>query len=428
MGRCITFIDYGTSWIRQMNIKCKGQNPLSKEVWIGWISSLVEAYNMAVYSFIAPLLAPLLFQHRSAKQAVFFSYALLLIGSCILYPLGAIYYGLMGDKRGRQKTCIFSTLGLAVATGMMGFVPLHWPASDAWICFLVLICAQHFFSGGEYHGSIIFSLEHSKEKKSGLMSSISCLFAVFGLAAANGLATLTSVLENEQWIHICFYVGAIGGLISFLLKNYCRETPAFTALSQESLKGVNWSNFIASNWQTIGTVVIVLAFFSVSYSFIFIFLPLKHVDPTISQSFDTFKSLIAYGLFLVTAGWIADRIGIEKTIRSGIWLFASALIPACYLCKNLFILQIALTAPACLVIGPIHSWMLHQFAVQNRCRGIFIASAMATSLFGGSTVPICLMIFEMSNSLAICSLYPLAIAVGTFGCLTLVQKFKRALV
>lgn len=55
---------------------------IPKEVWIGWVSSLVEAYNMAIYSFIAPLLAKLLFQHTTTWNAVFFSYSLVFIASC----------------------------------------------------------------------------------------------------------------------------------------------------------------------------------------------------------------------------------------------------------------------------------------------------------------------------------------------------------
>lgn len=403
---------------------------LPKEVWIGWISSLVEAYNMAIYSFIAPILATQLFQESSSENAVFFSYALVFMGSCFFYPLGAIYYGLLGDKKGRQKTCIYSTLGLAIATGLMGLVPIHILAENAWICFLVFICAQHFFSGGEYHGSIIFSLEHSdehleehsREKQSGLMSSLSCLFAVFGLVAANGLATLSYLMNNEFWIRVCFFLGALGGIISYLLKNQCQETPAFAALPQKSLVGVNWSHFLQSNWREIGRVVSVIAFFLVSYTFIFIFLPLIHTDQIVDHHFDTFKSLIAYGAFLVTGGLIADQVGIQKNMLGGLWLFSLAIIPACYLCNSLFILQILLTIFACLVIGPIHGWMLNQFQAQNRCRGIFISSAIATSIFGGSTVPICLMLFEESDSLVICCLYPLSISLGSLVCLLLQKK------
>lgn len=397
---------------------------IPKEVWIGWISSSVEAYNMAIYSFIAPLLAPLLFQQSTAWSAVFFSYTLVFLGSCLLYPAGAIYYGFIGDRYGRQKICIYSTLGLAIATALMGLIPVHL-LKDGWIYFLVLIGAQHFFSGGEYHGSVVFSLEHSEKKPMGLMSSLSCLFAVLGLICANGLATVSFVMRDEFWIRMCFLVGAAGGLMSYVLKKYCRETPAFGILNQELLKEVKWSAFVKQEWQKIVSAVSVLGFFIVSYNFIFIFLPLADLEAN-TQEFSTFKSLIAYGFCLIISGFIADKIGIQKTILTGICLLSIVIIPLTYLCKNLLVLQLTLASCACLVIGPIHSWMLHLFSVSQRCRGIFISSAIATSIFGGSTVPICLLIFEKSHSLALCSFYPLIIALSTFGCLICMQS-KRVL-
>jgi MHS family proline/betaine transporter-like MFS transporter len=391
-----------------------------KEVWIGWISSLVEAYNMAIYSFIAPLLAPLLFQQTTAWSSVFFSYSLVFLGSCLLYPAGAIYYGSIGDRYGRQKICIYSTLGLAIATGLMGLIPIHL-LKDGWIYFLVLISAQHFFSGGEYHGSIVFSLEHSEQKQNGLMSSLSCLFAVFGLVVANGLATLSLVMQDAFWIRACFLIGGAGGLISYALKNHCRETPAFCALKQPLLQEVKWLSFVQQEWRKIVSVVFLLAFFIVNYTFIFIFLPLINSEANI-QNFSTFKSLMAYGVLLILSGILADKLGMQKTILMGIGLFSIAIIPSTALCKNLFVLQMILTTCACLVIGPIHSWMLHQFKISQRCRGIFISSAIATSIFGGSTVPICLLIFEKSHSLVMCSFYPLILAVSTFGCLICMRQ------
>jgi MHS family proline/betaine transporter-like MFS transporter len=397
-----------------------------KEVWIGWISSLVEAYNMAIYSFIAPLLAPLLFQQTTAWGSIFFSYSLVFLGSCLLYPAGAIYYGLIGDRYGRQKICVYSTLGLAIVTGLMGFIPIHL-LKDGWIYFLALISAQHFFSGGEYHGSIVFSLEHSEQKQNGLVSSLSCLFAVFGLVFANGLATLSLLKQDEFWIRACFLIGGVGGLISYFLKNHCRETPAFCTLNPALLKEVKWFVFVKQEWRKVVSVISVLAFFIVSYTFIFIFLPLINIEAN-TQNFSTFESLIAYGLLLILSGMLSDKIGIQKTILTGICLFSIAIIPSTILCNNLFVLQMILTPCACLVIGPIHSWMLHQFNVSQRCRGIFINSAIATSIFGGSTVPICLLIFEKSHSLVMCSFYPLIIAVSTFGCLICMRQEKKVLV
>jgi MHS family proline/betaine transporter-like MFS transporter len=340
-----------------------------------------------------------------------------------MYPAGAVYYGLIGDRIGRQKICVYSTLWLAIATGLMGVIPVYL-FENAWVYFLILIGAQHFFSGGEYHGSIVFSLEHSERGQNGLASSLSCLFAVFGLAFASGLATLSIVMQEEFWLRICFIFGGIGGLISYFLKAHCHETPDFCSLSRETLKTAKLANFFQQEWQKITKVTVVLAFFIVSYSFIFIFLPLVDIEAN-AKNFSTFKSLIAYGLFLVLSGLLADRIGVQKTILSGLCLFSIVVIPLTILCKKLLLLQITLTPFACLVIGPIHGWMLHQFDMSQRCRGIFISSAIATSIFGGSTIPICLIIFEKYQSLAVCSLYPLMIALASFGVLTFVPQPER---
>lgn len=396
----------------------------SKEVWIGWVSSSVEAYNFTIYSFTAPLITKLIF-HDEAWSSVFFSYFLLFIASTFLYPLGSFYYGLIGDKKGRQHTCIYSTLGLGLATGLMGLIPV---TSYAWICFLILIGAQNFFCGGEYYGSIVFSIEHAQKKQTGLLSGLSCLFAVFGIVLANGLATLAGLMDNLLGIQICFFVGGIGGIVSYVLKNYCQETPEFIKIARNPFEKVNILDFIKKNWRKLGNVLGVYTFFIISYSFIFVFLPLVHFDYEGTGVFDTFRSLIMYGIALVTAGWLADRIGLEKVMLLGISSFAILIVPLCYFCKNLALMQIILTILASLTIGPIHGWMVSQFDVKERCRGIFISSAIATSIFGGSTVPLCMLIYENSASVAMCALYPLLIGLSAWGCLVRLKQKQKVLV
>lgn len=387
--------------------KAMDSSKITREVWVGWFSSLSEAYNMAIYTFTAPFLARLLFSQESAWSAVFFSYCLVLIAACLFYPAGAAYYGLMGDKRGRNTTCLCSTFGLALATGLMGLIPIHWLGHSAWAVFCFLICLQYFFSGGEYSGSVIFALEHAQQgQKNGLMSGLSCLFAVLGLLLANGLAALSLLTQNELWVRACFLIGGCGGLLSYLLKNHCRETPAFTALPKESLQSINLISLLRIRWTTILGTVLVIGLFFIFASFIFLFLPLVYGDSTGSQGFDTFKSLIVYGICLVASGWIADRIGVARMITLGAGLLAVSLLPLTYFFNDLLMLQMILTVLACMVIGPIHSWTLGQFEVRERCRGIFISTAIAMSVFGGSTVPICLLLFERFHSLAVCSIYP----------------------
>lgn len=387
---------------------------LPREIWIGWISSLSEAYNMAIYSFLAPFLAPLLFQEAGSWNAIIFSYSLVFIGYSIFYPAGALYFGYLGDKKGRQSTCIYSTLGLAAATGAMGLIPLNGTEGNAWIYFLALIGLQHFFSGGEYHGSIIFSLEHAETEKNGLLSAMSCLFAVFGIAAANGLSIVASLNQENMWLRICFIVGGLGGLLSYILKYYCRETPAFTAIPEETLIDLGTFSFVKREWRKISGTVLVIGLFMVVYSFLFFFLPLVQSQAMPIKNFDTFHSLIVYGLGLVLAGLIADWIGARKVIESGTILLSVILLPASYFIKQEQTLQLVLTLIACLIIGPIHSWILDQFQVHERCRGIFISSGIAMSIFGGSTVPICIFIYEQTHSLMLCAVYPLLLCLLAF--------------
>ncbi len=393
---------------------------LSREVWVGWFSSLSEAYNMAIYSFTAPFLAKLIFAEESAWSAVFFSYCLIFLGSCLFYPLGAAYYGLIGDKRGRNRTCLYSTFGLAVATGLMGLVPIQLLGSWAWAAFCLLLCMQYFFSGGEYSGSVVFALEHAEGKKNGLMSGMSCLFAVLGLLLANGFAAFSLSTQNELWIRTCFLIGAGGGILSYLLKNHCRETPAFSAISKESLDSIDLFSLIRDKWPRILGTVLVIGLFFIFASFIFLFLPLAYAAE--SGGFETFKSLIAYGVCLVAAGYFADKVGVVRMIASGALLLAATILPLAAYCSSFQVVQMVMTVLACLVIGPIHSWTIRQFPPHERCRGVFISTAFAMSVFGGSTVPICLVLFERFQSLPICCIYPAVMSALTFGYLILVKE------
>lgn len=403
-----------------MKISASGKKrALSREVWVGWFSSLSEAYNMAIYSFTAPFLAKLIFSQETPWSAVFFSYCLVFLGSCLFYPLGAAYYGLIGDRRGRNRTCLYSTFGLAVATGLMGLVPIQLFGNWAWAIFCLLICMQYFFSGGEYSGSIVFALEHAEGEKNGLMSGLSCLFAVLGLLLANGFAAFSLHTQNELWIRTCFLIGAGGGILSYLLKNHCRETPAFTAISKESLDSIGIFSLIREKWPRILGTVLVIGLFFIYAMFIFLVLPLAYGDAAASEGFETFKSLIVYGICLVWAGFAADRIGVVRMMAVGAGSLAIGILPLSYFLHNLQLLQLILTVLACLIIGPVHSWTIRQFPAHERCRGVFISSAIAMSLFGGSTVPFCLLLLEKFDSLTICCIYPAAMSALTFGYLLL---------
>lgn len=356
------------------------------KVWIGWFSSAVEAYNISIYSFAAPQLSSLLFV--DSANATLYSYALLLLGS-LCYPLGAAYYGVMADRLGRADACFYSSLGLALSTASIAFFP-----QNHWLYLLSFICAQHFFSGGEYHGSALFSVEHADQK--GLASGCSCFAAVLGLVCASGLSAIA--YKNILLLRGCFLLGGVGGALGYLFKGSSNISPP--------------ASFTMPPLPPMVKTTALLTFFLTSYYFLFLFLPL--VDP-VGLYLPTWAILLLYGALLLLSGFLADRVGAEKMVKSGLSLFLGSIIAWMACPEKSGLMQPLLIFCLSLVIGPIHAWTAQQFSSHQRC-GIFFSSAVAT-VCSATTLPISLFLYKKTGSIVICSLYPASTALLSLFCL-----------
>ena len=398
-----------------LSLKLKNNNFFSKlwliklDSWVGFLSSFSEAYNMALMPFLAPFLGPLLFKDSSRINSIIFSYGLIYMGSLLVFPLGAWYYGRLGDSLGRRSACVSSSLGLAIITGLIALLPISLPGFDVWILFFILLSLQFFFSAGEYYGSIVFSLEHGKTENQGFMSGLSCFFSVLGLLCANGLSILVviqSPLYHISW-RIPFVVGLFAGLISFGFKYFCQESPIFTLIESEK-RNVSWK-FLKENLYKISSISIVLGVFYTLYCYIFLFLPLiveRNQDTSISQEWQTFICLVVYGVGLLTAGYYSDKFKIAQTMSFGlIMLVITLLLAGTFLNYIPFYLRLLLTIFSCIYIAPLHSWTLNQPALDNRCRIIAISTAIASALFSNSCVVLSMYLYQKSTSIFISSFY-----------------------
>ena len=375
---------------------------LNINILTGLISMAIEAYNIALYPFLAPHLAGLLFINKSNIAA----YGLLFLGSFLAAPAGAIYYGSLGDTKGRRRSCIIACIGLAATTAAMGLVPIF---KFSWLIFLFLIGLQKFFSMGEYYISAVFSIEHGKKK--GSISGLGCLFSVLGI-----MLSKISAESAISW-RILFLTGAIGSLISYIFKYYCQETPAFLETERDVALGA----FIRREFCRITKTVLVTSFFGTIYAFLFFFLPLV----TTGNIAGTLFSLALYGVMLSISGALADKISIEKTMTLGLLCIILFIFPIMVLAKSQPIsAMIIITIFACIFVGPLNAWMTKQFTPEIRCRGVMISSAIKKLLSSHITTPLCLIIYENSSSLVLCGLYPFLMAILALAAMHSAKIFK----
>ncbi|MFJ4264369.1 MFS transporter [Paenarthrobacter nicotinovorans] len=128
------------------------------------VGTFIEYYDFSVYGYVAATLAVVFFPSEDPVIGVLNT--LLVFGSAFLVrPLGAWYFGRLGDRVGR-RTSLIASIGLmsiaAAATGLLpGYAQIGVAAP---ILLVVLRMMQGFSAGGENGGAVSYVREWAAPK------------------------------------------------------------------------------------------------------------------------------------------------------------------------------------------------------------------------------------------------------------------------
>src|ERR1700760_2774292 len=124
-------------------------NPRSRVILASLVGTTIEFYDFYVYATAAVLVFPhLFFPAGNERTALLASFAVF-GAAMIARPLGAIFFGHLGDKRGRKITLVGALLTMGIATFLIGALPTY--AAVGWAApamLVVLRLAQGFWLGG----------------------------------------------------------------------------------------------------------------------------------------------------------------------------------------------------------------------------------------------------------------------------------------
>ncbi len=196
------------------------------------LGGMVEFYDFTIYGFFAPIIGPLFFPSHDALVSTLLGYAVFAVGF-ILRPLGAMFFGNLGDKIGRKKGLCLSLFLMAFATGMMGILPTYaeWGIYASFLMIFARIL-QGLSAGGEYSGGIIFAVEHSPSNAKGRAGSIvvaGCMSGVF-------LGALASYLCSLPFLSSCAWGWRIPFLLGFFISiNTLRSRSCVAASRSERM-------------------------------------------------------------------------------------------------------------------------------------------------------------------------------------------------
>lgn len=208
------------------------KQPLKKVVVAGMIGNGLEWYDYALYGHFAVLISQLYFPSDDKFISLIATFGVYAAGF-IMRPLGAVLFGIIGDKVGRRSSLAISILLMAIPTGCIAFLPTYAEIGIAAPILLTIIrLLQGAALGGEFTGSITYIVEHADKERRGIAGSTSLISMMIGMLLGSAAAMLCSNLlpkeEFEDWgWRIPFLIGLFIGFIGIYIRSYLHESPMY---------------------------------------------------------------------------------------------------------------------------------------------------------------------------------------------------------
>ena len=169
----------------------------SKRGRFACIGNVIEHYDTALFGLLSPYFAHLLLPRESPETALLFIYMIMPLAR-VVAPVGALFFGIMGDLCGRRKALFTTLIGMGIVSAGMGCTPLY-AHIGIWspILFFLGRLLQNFFVSGEAVGGAVVFLEgrtgagkrNSPDFLSGLYQSSTMLGITMASLAVVGVVT-----------------------------------------------------------------------------------------------------------------------------------------------------------------------------------------------------------------------------------------------
>ncbi len=399
------------------------------------LGNALEFYEILVYGYFAVTIAKVFFP--AADEAVSILVTFGTFGASFLArPVGAIFLGAYGDRKGRKRALTLSILLMTIGTGLMTIMPSYGSVGILAPLFVILArLLQGFSVGGEFASSTTFLVEHRPDR-AGYFASWQ--WSSQGLAAlvATGFGVLlTSTmpaadLQSWGW-RIPFAFGLLIGPIGYYIRSNMDETPAFLGAAAprapvRELLLEQWGRLVL----TIGAVAL-----SNSSQYMLVYMPTYasrelHLPPSVGFT----AALMAAALQTVVVPFVGmwvDRVGQSRIMIGAASLFLVTAYPA-------FVLLAAHPALAVLVAmvcwtsllkscfsGALPSLMARIFPVTTRVTGISLSYNIAVVIFGGFAPFFAQSLIDLTGSKLAPSYYMMATSLLSLTALLVLRRWLR---
>lgn len=395
------------------------------------LGNLLEQYDTALYGFLSPFLAPLIFPAQDPLIALILTYMLIPLGM-LARPVGALVFGYIGDLYGRSYALFLTLLGMACVSGGIALSPTYAQVGIlAPVIFFLGRVLQNFFAAGEMMGGGVFALENVAEKKQDLWGSIYSASTMGGyLLASLGVFLISRYSIDSGWRFLYLY-GCVATLCGCLLRRDSRKHSLQTIINKRPHLS-DFKKILRTHKRALLFILICSGFTSATFSIALVLIngliPLiSHVTLSEIMEMNTYLLVLDF-LMLPFFGWLASKISREKVMliaSLGVVLFAIPLFSALQGASLTVIIQvrIALVTLGVAFAAPFHAWVQQLIPSFHRYVVISLGYALGSQLLGGPTAALSLWLFKQTGALETVAYYWMLLAVASS--IVLIMSFSK---
>jgi len=300
-----------------------------------------EWYDFFIFGSLAPVISKVFFAGLDPTPALIAALALFAAGFAFR-PLGALIFGVVGDRLGRKGAFLITVSLMGAATFLIGFLPTYAQSGTLGPTLLIILrILQGIALGGEYGGAAIYVAEHAPNQKRGASTGWIQSSASFGLLAALLVIVATRTYLGEDAFYawgwrIPFLASVILLGISVWMRAKLAESPHFAKLREDGEIAKAPLREAFANRKNLKRVLI--AFFGIMcaqgavWYFTFFYMQV-FLEKSLGLPSQT-KDLLLIIMTVVSAplyvyfGWLSDRLGRKPVMVGGMLLALLLYFPA----------------------------------------------------------------------------------------------------
>ncbi|MCC7260069.1 MAG: MFS transporter [Alphaproteobacteria bacterium] len=373
---------------------------MRKVILSGMVGNVLEWYDFALYGYFATIISQQFFPGGDAYVSLIAAYGAFAAGF-LMRPVGAILFGIIGDRFGRKAALAVAILMMAIPTACIGLLPTY-AQIGLWapVLLTVIRLCQGLSLGGEFSGSITFIVEHSSDRHRGLAGSTTMVGLVGGMLLGSVVASATAGLmepaELERWgWRVPFLVGLAVGLVGFYIRHCTEESPKYThtkaagGLSPTPVREALTGHTKAMA-QGVGIyLAVTVPFYTATVFLITYYAKILGNPLEDALTLNSVMMVVMMGAMLAS-GWLSDKVGRKRIMITAAVGYVLLLYPIFWMMgAGSFALAMAAQIVMALLVGayvgPVPAVLVELFPTRVRYSGMAIAYNVSAALFGGTS-------------------------------------------